>query len=170
VPIHARTPDFLYHHITLEHRVTNLETGVHPTTADVDYFDSNVWTLMDIHKTGAAPTWDYQRDGLVDKLPYWRKRVGIISLRGGIMAPGGTSGTWPTFPSTGLTFLDSPLPKAARPGADMMFTVGITIAPWYINLKVQADGTCLLFPGGWNGSGTGVACYFDGVMWVPSDG
>ena len=45
MPTHSRTIDYLKSHDSLGRRVRNLETGVHPTTADTTYWDDTNWQL-----------------------------------------------------------------------------------------------------------------------------
>jgi hypothetical protein len=164
MPIHARTPDYLRNHITLEHRVTNLETGVHPTTADVDYFDSTPWTEIIVTNSNLT----YATTGLIQERPYWRKRVGMIALRGAIEPKGGIGGHWPTSPPEGVLF--STLPKNARPGVTLRMRITVRETPWAGTLEVRDNGEMRIIYEPWTPSAGGVQARFDGVMWVPDDG
>lgn len=161
----VRTADYLTNHIGMENRVSNLETGVHPTTSDVDYFDSTVWTMIN-----RSSGFSYWVTGLVQRDPYWRKRVGIVSLRGGVQ-PQGSS--WPNWDedASGQEYVEvATLPVAARPVTTMRFLVALTDAPYVADLEVTTDGKINVLKGIFDGSTPGrVGVVFDGVMWVPGD-
>jgi hypothetical protein len=154
----SRTPDFLRAHRDVGRRVRNLETGVHTTTANVDYFDSVIWTSLTILPSSG---YSAQRDGLIaDNPPMWRKRVGIVSMRGGVDAYD------PAMPPDGRLLFQ--FPAAARPDVTMRFQVQIRAAPYVTTLEVRANGEARLFKDGWDGERADIM--FDGVTWVPTDG
>jgi hypothetical protein len=159
----VRTADYLTNHIGMEKRVSNLETGVHPTTAAVDYFDSTAWTEIVVTNDDLT----YAVTGFNQERPYWRKRTGMVSLRGAIQPTGGNLGQWPTIPDDGLEF--ATLPKNARPATDMRFRTVITDEPWATTMLVKKTGEMLILGEPWDGSGGPVQVRFDGVMWVPED-
>ena len=78
-----RTPDFLHRHADISNRVRNLETGVHPTTSDNNYFDELGPVNLDIR---TASAWN------PELTPRWQRRAGTIMLSGSLRSGSAPSG------------------------------------------------------------------------------
>jgi hypothetical protein len=139
MPTHSRTVDYLKSHDSLGRRVRNLETGVHPTTADIRYWDDTNWELLTL-----TEDFDHAREGLIDLPLMWRRRLGIVHLRGGVEPA--ESGTWASIPAEGI--LVTTLPADARPLEDtrLLATV-VSQAPYVTPAKIKKNGELLLYAG-----------------------
>lgn len=158
----SRTPDFLHRHANLGRRVRNLETGVHPTTADVDFFDSTEWAAVPLE-----PGFTIATSGINTAPLQWRKRVGIVTLAGGVTRSGGIDSLWPVGDSHVAT-----LPPEARPSARLQM-LGVrdnrTITNPMISVAIDPDGSVwVLDPAGeLAAAGANDNVRFDGLTYIP---
>jgi hypothetical protein len=138
MPVHSRQPDFVASHMNLRQRVTNLETGVHPTLATVDYWDSFDPTPISYDSsTVIAP-------GSV--IPKWSRRTGIVYLIGEIIGA-----ELADIPVGGMVY--GTLPGEARPKLDNQQLVGISISPFWTQVKIVASNGHLVVLPAISGSG-----------------
>jgi hypothetical protein len=139
MPTHSRTVDYLKSHDNLGRRVRNLETGVHPTTADITYWDDTSWALLEL-----TDDFDHAREGLIDLPLMWRRRLGIVHLRGGVEPA--TDAVWADIPAEGI--LVTTLPEDARPLQDTrLLATAIAKAPYVTPAKIKKDGELILYAG-----------------------
>jgi hypothetical protein len=135
----SRTPDFLRRHVGLGRRVRNLETGVHPTTSDTEWFDSTLWTQVPL-----APGFMNGHQG-INEFPFqYRKRVGVVMFRGGVTNEGGVSAHWPgdpDFPDGGGVKVVGTLPEKFAPDIGQFKIVIVDAPPYRTRAVIQPDGT-----------------------------
>lgn len=158
----ARNHDYIQRNINVEHRVRDLETGVHPTNSDVDFFDSTDWMAADI-EPGFQP-WISGIDtfGLT-----FRKRVGIVTLAGGVSNEGGISEDWPAGPAVKV----ASIPTWAAPDVDMAF-MGMKLfddVHPLIPVTIAANGDIIVRDTqGALQTGSREGVRFDGITYLPS--
>src|SRR4051794_27860497 len=101
-----RSPDFLRVTASNARRLRNLETGVHPTGVNLEYYDSYPEAVIPL-RSG----WMRYEEGTAFATPFWQRRVGIVSLFGGVMPT-------PNWAGKGTLSIVGDLPEAARPRFD----------------------------------------------------
>lgn len=158
----ARNHDYIQRNINVEHRVRDLETGVHPTGAGVDFFDSTDWIAATIE-----PGFQGWISG-VEVFPLqFRKRVGIVTLAGGVSNAGGISSPWPP----GAEVKVATIPTWAAPDTNMSFMGMKLFDDVYplIPVAIQTNGDVLVRDvQGALQTGSREGVRFDGITYLPS--
>lgn len=137
--IHARQPDFVQSHMNLVQRVSNLETGVHPTISSVDYYDSYPPQNIGFGSSSKVS------DG--NPVPSWSRRAGMVCLAGVIV--GSHLGS---IGSGGVVY--GTIPEEGRPKADTVQLVGMTVSPYWTRVKIVASNGHLIVLPASSGSGS----------------
>jgi len=147
----TRSPDYLRITASTARRVRNLETGVHPTSSGLNYYDTfgpapfpnsedPVWSLTSI-QTG----------------PGWQRRMGIVQTFGFL------AGQWNA--SDDEHFICR-LPPEARPRVPVNVMAPMTAAePYFAFIRVDTGG--FFYLGKPPNATLGVTCnvYLTGVSW-----
>lgn len=149
----ARQLDFLHLHANAIRRLRNLETGVHPLPADVDYTDSVPLTLFPKAPGGsgaltAAPA--------PDDSPHYQKRSGIASLTGYVTA----NPAHPDMDADGALY--NTLPEPLWPARTLAGLCYADSAPWVARVLVTSTGELRFYPNGLTGPTT---VHLDGFTW-----
>lgn len=122
---HARTPDYLHSHVNVDMRLRNLETGVHPTTADMGYWDNYGPQTIPDSSTLLSP--------VAGAAPKWSRRTGSVYLAGQLQ------GTLGDIAADGEPY--GKLDKLARPNEQQTQVAAISVAPFYTLVTIAVDGT-----------------------------
>lgn len=180
MPAHPRNPDYLRRHMDMALRVSNLETGVHPTTAATQYWDSTDWTWIFLSNTD-----DFAPDGIYQGFSFrfqWRRRLGIVYLAGGIRPfyfvlkgypaqtgtdPEGNPIDLPARPPIGPEGAKiATLPTDARP--DNLLRVAVTAPaapPYVIPGEIHPNGNIWIFPEDLPENYHDGPLLFNGIQW-----
>ena len=150
-----RNQDYIDEHGHIARRVSNLETGVHPVSADNAYANAVPPTNIIL-----ISPWQQFRGSAADPAtPKWQRRFGVVTLMGGV-EPSGVD--WSAIPADSKC---GDLPTGARPLSELVFLVAGIPAPFYGTLRVQTDGGIYVIkPPGALPSGFGLR--FDGANWT----
>jgi hypothetical protein len=148
----ARGPDYLKLHANVRNRVRNLETGVHPTGAELRYYDTIPPTNIGIRSDSA---WHVYESGVLSYQPRWQRRVGIVMLSGAVALDNGLGGA----PSE--DFLAT-LPPEARPTQGQLQTAAAESSPYRARLRIQTDGELYVLGGD---LGADAVVWLDGASW-----
>lgn len=150
----ARQLDILHLHANVARRVRNLETGVHPLPADVDYTDSVPLTLFpkDAGGSGALTV-----VGAADTRPHYQKRSGIASLTGLVIVNPAHADI---IDSDGALY--GTLPQTLWPTRAEAHLCYAETAPWVARVLVTSTGQLRFYPGGLT---TTAGVYLDGFTW-----
>lgn len=119
--------------MNLERRVRNMETGVHPTGSQFEYYDTVLPTLVVIPDN---PYWEGLAQGVHPMPPQWQKRVGQVSLIGGYKTKVGVDAL--TVPNDVVVGL---LPEEARPLQQIIGWVTYYQAPYLGRVTIETDGS-----------------------------
>lgn len=133
MPIQSRQPDFLASHTRLERRVSNLETGVHPTRANVEYHDSYDPTEIPVDEEQTV----FDPPG--GSAPSWSRRSGMVYLGGKIEGP-----AIEDIPSGGARY--GTIPPPGRPSGTTVHIAGVDGAVSWIQVKIEEDGDLIVMP------------------------
>jgi hypothetical protein len=150
MPEMPRGADFLHLHHNVSRRVSNLETGVHPTGTELNFWDSYgpyQWTLRE--------GWGHGFNAPV----HWQRRAGLVMLTGAIAPQGGWAAK--ADPSHVTT-----LPPLARPTRDMTFVCVIDGAPFQTRVTVKANGQLWAHRPLGDLQYTGADCGLDVCQWA----
>lgn len=139
---HSRNPDFIQRHARLDRRIRDLETGVHPVSADNDFAGDWPLTLIEPAEPGGPVQghWPGGADYL-DNRPRWRKRAGIAMLSGTLTI------TDPTLAAVEAGKVYGSIPTAGRPATDMTFWATADHAPYITTVTVGEDGALTVYGG-----------------------
>lgn len=155
----ARNPDYLVRRINVEDRVRNLETGVHPTASDLNFFDTIDFTLLPV--VGGAG-WEYYSPGVSNFPVGYQKRVGTVAMSGQLEKL-----------DTNVAFTEQTvfsLPVEIRPLTDLQFVVGLdNYSPFYTTVKVYKNGDVTIYKGTqvWTPDGVSApVVHFEGPNWL----
>jgi hypothetical protein len=155
----ARQLDFLHLHTNAVRRVRNLETGVHPLPADVDYTDSIPLTLFPKDPLAGSAALTITGSGApdADARPHYQKRSGIASLTGYV-----------TVNPLHADIIDTDgalygtLPEALWPARTHATLCFADAAPWVARVLVTSTGQLRFYPGGLTAT---TPVYLDGFAW-----
>ena len=135
----SRTPDYIASHQNLVRRVSNLETGVHPTRANIEYWDSKELTSFPLSVS--------QNMEIIDAS--WQRRAGIVFFYGQVLIKKVN-----TLGSNGTRLCN--LPDAASPNTLQhhfaALSGGGTAARGYLIVQIKADGEFRVMPALGSGS------------------
>lgn len=145
--------DYLNLHQRLGQRVSNLETGVHPTNSGLEWYDSVDWTLVN-----TEPGWPHATSGIYNFFWYWRKRVGIAHMRGGVTGNFGSVG------SGGTKIGEIPSGVAPVNATELQVLIPQQ-APWRTRATLTPGGDIILY-NMTGASGSPYLC-FDNAIWTP---
>lgn len=132
IPDHPRNFDYLERTVNIDNRVRNLETGVHPTSSPLLYYDTtNATEMVVVH-----PLWEAGVEGLIRYAPTFQRRVGIVQLGGEIETKTQDPSNIPAWSVNVFR-----MPSGGRPLIEQIFNVPIMFyAPFYTQIKVKTDG------------------------------
>jgi hypothetical protein len=146
----TRNPDYLKRHLSVKDRVRNLETGVHPTRSDLNYYDSYGLTSLVFP---SSSQWMNSDNGAA-----WQRRVGIVTLSG--RATSKVIGT-----SLNNDQVAAVLPPEARPLTDLRFQGSLITQPWRTTVIVKESGDVIIQRDEIDSAST-VYVYLDGISWL----
>lgn len=143
MPRSSRHFDYIDVHAGLHRRVSNLETGVHPTASEIVYVES-AETILPVDIVATNPKWTaYTSAGSFPAMPKWQRHAGVVTLLGGLYF----AEISPTAPGTRYTWADvadeekwGELPPEARPRHDLYVNVALLAYPGNAVLHVQENG------------------------------
>lgn len=129
----ARRADLLDLHENVTRRVRNLETGVHPLRADIEYANSILPTLFPKAAGGSAAV--NPGGSSPDQRPYYQKRSGVGSLMGWVILNGPHADAQDDDGA-----LYGILPAAMRPTRSHSMLCYANEAPWVARISVRESG------------------------------
>lgn len=153
----TRNPDFLKITASTTKRVRNLETGVHPTSSELNYYDTYYPRAIDMEGPFAIlPA------GAGLHTPKWQRRVGVVTLMGAFYGS-------PNWGAVGATEKFGELPAEARPNAELFLRFPMSNVPYFCFVTVQTDGDLILHkPPGVNevSSGANAPVWLNSNTWT----
>jgi len=153
MPEQIRGPDFLYLQNVVSRRVSNLETGVHPTRAEYSTDALGPTVLEDVSGTLRQPF------TLQNRLS-WSRRQGLGMLSGFLQFDSGK-----THDDLVSGEIVGVLPPQVRPLTGLRPSGQITVAPWVFQFTIGTDGSvAVIKPAA--AAGSTYNLYFDGVSWA----
>jgi len=152
-----RAADYLFLHANVSRRVSNLETGVHPTRSEFGYGDSYGPTLVDVTSAILVPL----MQGVTDAKLRWQRRMGITQLVGGLgFGPGKTHTHLPAGEVIGV------LPAQARPLVPLRMQGQLSADPYVFQFTLDPDGTLTVLKPAGPVAGATYTFHFDGNSWT----
>ncbi len=155
MPENTRSPNFLHLHNTLSRRVSNLETGVHPTRSEFGYGDAYGPTTFTVTSTVLS----HLSPGLK-----WMRRMGVAQFAGTLWF--GTGGSAHTHSELAAEEVIGTLPPQARPLVALRNQGQLTVAPWFFQYTIGLDGVVRVIKPSGPAAGDQYTLAFDSAAWT----
>lgn len=153
MPEHSRGVDYLYLHANVSQRVSNLETGVHPTRSEYGDTDS-------LGPTQVTITGPFLNFGTVTYKLSWTRKIGIVQLAGAVEC-----GLSHTISEMAASEVICTLPPDARPPYGLRLQGRVDFAPYFFSYTVDADGKLTVFKPDGIDPTKRVHFFFEGSSW-----